>query len=428
MEQEKPAPERKPEPAPRDDVRVAALSRCPFCHADAGVAASRGVCAACLARHHDACWEENGRCSSCGHTVRLELPRPKDPTFNPLLALISAILLVLLGVAGMAYSEARTSVIAVTRQLREAESLLVAERTEAATAARRHDDSFMDTHAKLREAHGQAAQAQDEAAKARADAASVTGRLNTTLNLLRQTEERAVTAELRVRHLEGRVNDLETRSGTSSRGRTWSRPAARVEAQGRLRLALALPIDSSERVRLDLAAAALEPKRDGELTRLQASAPTRVMFAATDHPQFEQQSARALEQLRDPREPLERAYAGHVKLVRGDLDGAMHQVHRALDQDPTCGLAWIVRAQVRLARRDFEGAFGDVVVGEALDDGWSSWSLFTRARIHAGAGRPNSAIQDLEALQALGTGDGLGLDLAVKALLQQQRAVVARPR
>lgn len=60
------------EPAPvvieRDDVRVAASrTRCPFCHSsfadDEWVA-----CRECLARHHVACWGENGACATCAAT------------------------------------------------------------------------------------------------------------------------------------------------------------------------------------------------------------------------------------------------------------------------------------------------------------------------------------------------------------------------
>jgi hypothetical protein len=66
---EQPRREPDPEPAERDDVHVAA-NRCPFCHEDVLVETSV-VCQRCLTRHHEACWEESGACSSCSSTQRL---------------------------------------------------------------------------------------------------------------------------------------------------------------------------------------------------------------------------------------------------------------------------------------------------------------------------------------------------------------------
>jgi hypothetical protein len=43
------------------------LQRCPFCHADVGLGDEPVVCAACLAKHHKACWfEDGGACATCG--------------------------------------------------------------------------------------------------------------------------------------------------------------------------------------------------------------------------------------------------------------------------------------------------------------------------------------------------------------------------
>jgi hypothetical protein len=73
---EQAGPSEKPrsfEPAPevhaRDDVRaVASPVRCPFCHGDVEARESAWVaCWGCLARHHPECWDELGRCASCGH-------------------------------------------------------------------------------------------------------------------------------------------------------------------------------------------------------------------------------------------------------------------------------------------------------------------------------------------------------------------------
>lgn len=47
-------------------------TRCPFCHEDVPArGAEARVCARCLARRHDACWEEAARCSACTHDAAL---------------------------------------------------------------------------------------------------------------------------------------------------------------------------------------------------------------------------------------------------------------------------------------------------------------------------------------------------------------------
>lgn len=43
----------------------AVIHRCPFCHEGAEAEGSV-ACQGCLARHHEACWNESGRCGSCG--------------------------------------------------------------------------------------------------------------------------------------------------------------------------------------------------------------------------------------------------------------------------------------------------------------------------------------------------------------------------
>ncbi len=45
--------------------RGGAADRCPYCHDDAR-SDSQVACAACLARHHVACWDEHGECAACG--------------------------------------------------------------------------------------------------------------------------------------------------------------------------------------------------------------------------------------------------------------------------------------------------------------------------------------------------------------------------
>jgi hypothetical protein len=64
--------------AQRDDVRLLA-NRCPFCRDDVSQDSELSVaCQACLTRHHAPCWQEAGRCSSCGDErvlARLKTPR-----------------------------------------------------------------------------------------------------------------------------------------------------------------------------------------------------------------------------------------------------------------------------------------------------------------------------------------------------------------
>jgi hypothetical protein len=65
--------EPRPEVLERGDLGVVpSLVRCPFCHTDVAPEASDWVtCKACLARHHDACWQESGACSTCRSDERL---------------------------------------------------------------------------------------------------------------------------------------------------------------------------------------------------------------------------------------------------------------------------------------------------------------------------------------------------------------------
>ncbi|MEZ6189335.1 MAG: RING finger protein [Planctomycetota bacterium] len=59
-------PAEPPRDVARDDVAVAA-NRCPYCHTAVTAGDADGVaCKGCLARHHQSCWDEAGRCSACG--------------------------------------------------------------------------------------------------------------------------------------------------------------------------------------------------------------------------------------------------------------------------------------------------------------------------------------------------------------------------
>lgn len=67
-------PVKTPSTAPRETLAVH-LHRCPFCHEDVAPEGAT-VCEGCLARHHVACWEEGGHCSSCSGDKPLRAPRP----------------------------------------------------------------------------------------------------------------------------------------------------------------------------------------------------------------------------------------------------------------------------------------------------------------------------------------------------------------
>ncbi len=52
--------------------------RCPYCHDDVATEQRDWVaCAGCLARHHQACWEEVSSCSACGVERRLAPTEPQ---------------------------------------------------------------------------------------------------------------------------------------------------------------------------------------------------------------------------------------------------------------------------------------------------------------------------------------------------------------
>lgn len=436
----KPAPERRPEPAPRDDVRVAALSRCPFCHADAGVAASRGVCAACLARHHEACWSETGRCASCGHTVRLELPQPRGPSLTPLLAVIVAILVSILGGAGMLHGEARARELAASLQRQEAEARLVAERAAAAQAARDHEDSTLIARSKLAEAQARASDLEEDAADALARARALAERLNATQEQLRDAELRALradarakAAEDRVEHLKMRLNMLDARTPRPPADvPAWDRSFARASALAAIARAAARDgVTAAEQARLVVAREALLAPPEAPPASFLAHQPALLMFPVPDHAEFMPRTTRALAEFGQATDALRRAYVAHVRLARGDVDRGLSDAEAALDAEATCGLAWLVRAQARHALGDLAGAADDALVGEALDDGRSCWSLYTRAMIHVARGEHAEAAKQLEVLRALGGVDrGLGLDLIIEPLLKEQRdrALLPRPR
>lgn len=76
----------------RDDVKVGASPvRCPYCHEGVDPGDPTWVaCGACLARHHDACWDERGACSTCGGVRRLVSDARQGPSDADLVELVRA--------------------------------------------------------------------------------------------------------------------------------------------------------------------------------------------------------------------------------------------------------------------------------------------------------------------------------------------------
>lgn len=96
-EQPKPGGGPPPEVAPREDVRLLrSPHRCPYCHEGVAVDDPHQVaCRACLGRHHQACWEEAGRCAACRGQVALgpEAAGPSRAGRRPGLAGLGGLLL-----------------------------------------------------------------------------------------------------------------------------------------------------------------------------------------------------------------------------------------------------------------------------------------------------------------------------------------------
>lgn len=141
---DKPRPGPAPEPSERDDVVVAG-SRCPFCHDAVKPDGSAWVaCAACLARHHAACWDEAGRCGACGHAARLTAEAPAAPRAHSgraVAATLVGVVVAVLVAGGMWVSSARRAAMSkeVAAQLEAAERARAAREAaaEAAAEARR---------------------------------------------------------------------------------------------------------------------------------------------------------------------------------------------------------------------------------------------------------------------------------------------------
>lgn len=91
--------------------------------------------------------------------------------------------------------------------------------------------------------------------------------------------------------------------------------------------------------------------------------------------------ARAARELMTEREDTlaNQLLEAHVQERVGDPDAAISRCNQALDLEPRCGVAWIVRGWARLARGDVDGAELDLLRGARLS-GDSAWA-------HIGLGR-----------------------------------------
>lgn len=89
---DKPAerPEPAPEPAARKDVKIdGSPTRCPFCHEGVDTSEKGWVaCGGCMARHHEACWDERGACASCRGVRRLVAEERRAATDLEVVALV----------------------------------------------------------------------------------------------------------------------------------------------------------------------------------------------------------------------------------------------------------------------------------------------------------------------------------------------------
>lgn len=342
---EKPRPPRAPEPESRDDI-VVSQSRCPYCHDDVPAAAEDGVvCATCLARHHEACWQETGRCASCRHGERLRRESsPAAPRARVGLGLLAALgvtlAAALLFFAGGAWwLVARVEREGALQAAHEAERLL-AEQAELAALDR--------------------ARSEAELAAARPPAAA-TG------------DERFAIAQ--------RIDALRAldRRGARVAARADRRRAAWKQAAVEVALALGETADPLERARLEGARADLRrldpPPSRGPVETILDEQQDYLMPPRPDHPDHAKVLAR-MQGVGDV------AYQGRLHVLTGTREGAeagLVAANRALDQDPTRWLAWLVRGEALAILGDHAGAAMALHLAEGFSAFDPTWTLLARA-------------------------------------------------
>ncbi|MCO5169052.1 MAG: hypothetical protein M9894_22140 [Planctomycetes bacterium] len=350
---EKPQPPRAPEPESRDDV-VVARNRCPFCHDDVPATASDGVvCAACLARHHEACWGEAGRCAACRHGERLRreptgarAPTSRRGTLLALTLAASAALLLLGGVGTTYWLYARA-----VRERRAEEARAVEERVRAEAEWAAAERSRRE--AELRAAHPPPADTSDA---------------------------RFAIAQ--------RVDELRAmnRAGARAAARAERRRAAWKQAAVEVALALGeLPAgDDLERARLEGARRKLlvldPPPSRGPVETVLDEQDEYLMPPRPDHPDHAAILARV-------RGTSDEAFQGRLHVLTGTREGALAGLaaaNRALDLDPTRWLAWLVRGEALTLKGDHAGAAMALHLAEGFSATNPTWALLARADL-AGA-------------------------------------------
>ncbi|MBI3724842.1 hypothetical protein HY251_12935 [bacterium] len=133
---ERPEPRRVEEPALRDDVRLeGSRARCPYCHDSVSAEGDDWVaCRACLARHHEKCWQESGQCATCREKAFLPGTRAAPSTrpssrsrAGTIVAAALGLLVALAVASSIAWLGARTS----RRAEMERAAVMEAERSAA---------------------------------------------------------------------------------------------------------------------------------------------------------------------------------------------------------------------------------------------------------------------------------------------------------
>jgi hypothetical protein len=341
MTEEKPRPEPAREPAPRDDITVGA-NRCPFCHEQ--VQAKEWVaCAACLARHHEACWAESGRCATCRYETKLR-PDEKRASAGPWIVALFVIGFLL---SGAIFVWGLVSTGEATRREAELQAKFAAEKAERDAAIAGH--------------------------------------------LAEDGREVAVSTGPRP---------------VPRTAFNWSRPAACEEALTIIARRLP-GADQAEGARLRMADEAIRrvvrPSGTDEPTMtILESQDDYLMLPARGQPGFEDVPSYREENERRcavaGAKTLDRAYLAHVLVRLGEADAALAQVNLALDHDGTLPLPWAVRAQALLALGAARDAREDARIGEALCSASPGWALLAEAEAYEGFGELEPARARYEAL------------------------------
>jgi hypothetical protein len=353
-------PERPIDPPPRDDVLVA-LHRCPFCHDD--VRADGGgwvACAACLARHHEACWAEGGRCATCRHEVVLRSER-KAPKASRAAAVTSA--LVAAGLAAVLAAGAVLYQRARVESDRNRVRALEAERQELDLARSAQRQALEDARALATRAM------QAEAERERLGPPPVP---DARFDLARRVDA--------LRAL--------NRRGAREDARSGRRRAAAKEAI--VQAALEASTGGPDAARLRQAREALErrypPPRprgdDAPVESILDSQDDYLMPPRPDHPEL----AGFLEKQGKSRATALPAYAAYLAVLAGDPQGGLTRANGALDRTVDDWMAWYARGSAQLALGDARGAWLSFTLCEAFSSADPTWALVGQLEAAAARG------------------------------------------